>query len=181
MTGVAKFLASQKFVLRSGHADGADMAFEDGVSNPELKEIWIPWLGFNGSTSTRLPSNDAFLLAARLHPHWKKLKQGAQKLHARNGHQILGDDLQSPVSFVICWTEDGLVSGGTGQALRIAAEWGIPVFNLFNATDRSQLSEFLKVIRDGNRPLGSFDQVSILSCLSKTKKSGHDVWKLHDG
>jgi hypothetical protein len=181
MTGIAKFLASHKIVLRSGHADGADMAFEDGVIDPELKEIWIPWKGFNGSKSTLTPTNDAFILAARFHPHWKKLKEGAKKLHARNGHQILGADLQSPVSFVICWTEDGLASGGTGQALRIAHEWKIPVFNLFNPNDKSQLSEFLRVIKDGNRPLGSIDQVSLLSCLSQTRASGNDFWKLHDG
>ena len=138
MTNIAQFLASQKFVLRSGHADGADMAFEDGVAIPELKEIWIPWLGFNGSKSNLTPSNDAFILAARFHPHWKKLKDGAKKLHARNCHQVLGSDLQTPVNFVICWTEDGLASGGTGQALRIAHAWDIPIFNLFNEADRSQ-------------------------------------------
>ena len=45
---------------------------------------------------------------------------------------MLGDDLDQPVSFVVCWTPGGEVTGGTGQALRIAADpqYNIPVFNL---------------------------------------------------
>ncbi len=46
--------------------------------------------------------------------------------------QVLGSDLETPVSFVVCWTIGGKISGGTGQALRIAKDLGIPIFNLEN-------------------------------------------------
>ena len=54
----------------------------------------------------------------------------ARKFHARNCYQVLGKDLQSPSNFVLCWTPGGAVTGGTGQALRIAIDRGIPVFNM---------------------------------------------------
>lgn len=56
---------------------------------------------------------------------------------ARNSQQILGWGCASQESeFVICWTQDGATkettqrTGGTGQAIRIAIDLGIPVFNL---------------------------------------------------
>ena len=39
--------------------------------------------------------------------------------------QVLGVSLDSPAEFVLCWTADGEASGGTGQALRIAAIHGL--------------------------------------------------------
>lgn len=143
MQELAMFLARKKFVLRSGHADGADKAFESGIFNAALKEIWIPWPGFNGSNSRNFPATNAFDIAKEFHPKWGELSQGARKLHARNVHQILGKDLHTPSKFVICWTKDGKASGGTRQAMRIADHYNIPIFNLFNDSDRDKLKNFL--------------------------------------
>lgn len=79
-------------------------------------------------------------LASRFHPNFGRLSQGAQKLMARNGYQVLGYDLASPSEFVVCWTPDGCTSratrtpdtGGTGQAIAIAEAHGVPVLNLAN-------------------------------------------------
>lgn len=49
---------------------------------------------------------------------------------ARNAHQLLGNSLKSPSLFILCWTDGGRVTGGTGQALRMAPDLGIPVINL---------------------------------------------------
>lgn len=63
-------------------------------------------------------------------------------LMGRNVHQVLGDDLDNRDAysrFVLCFTADGAdgvalktsgLTGGTGQAIRIAADFGVPVFNL---------------------------------------------------
>lgn len=56
--------------------------------------------------------------------------KATQLLHARNMHIILGANLDSPVEIVICWTKDGLRSGGTGQALRLAESRDIPIYDL---------------------------------------------------
>lgn len=151
MTGSAARLAGKGYTLRSGAAAGADAAFEAGAGHK--KEIFLPWKGFNGSASHFVePTRDAKEIAASLHPSWGKLTPAAQKLMARNSHQILGEDLRSPVDFVVCWTPDGAeteaqrssTTGGTGQAIALASRWGIPVFNFARQDAGKRLLEFLK-------------------------------------
>ena len=133
MTRLGKFLSEKNIILRSGHAGGADLAFENGcdAANKANKEIWIPWKGFNNSDSKFIVSNpEAFKMASEIHPAWDRCSDGAKKLHARNMHQILGTDLKTPCNFVICYTKNGLLSGGTAQAMRLAEKYNIPVFNI---------------------------------------------------
>lgn len=132
MEEIAQRLAENGWLLRSGAADGADSAFERGCSRANgEKEIWLPWRNFNGSTSGHSsPSEDAIKMASEIHPHWDALSQGAQKLHARNCHQVLGWGLDDPVDIVICWTEGGQAIGGTRTALMIAKRHNIRVCNL---------------------------------------------------
>jgi len=118
-----------EYTLRSGGAPGADSMFEKNAIN---KEIFLPWKNFNNNKSTLFNiSSDAFIIARKYHPSYDSLSDGAKKLMARNCYQILGFDLKSPVDFVICWTKDGKNTGGTGQALRIAKDLNIPIFNLY--------------------------------------------------
>ena len=56
---------------------------------------------------------------------------------------ILGNKLDTPVQFVICYTPDGKNSGGTGLGMMIAEDHGIPVFNLFYKTVRERLNKFI--------------------------------------
>lgn len=127
MTKLARWLAKRGWILRSGGADGADKAFEKGASK---KEIYLPWAGFNGSNSMLTEATkDALNLAPQYHPAWDRLSEGAKKLHARNCHQILGVNLDTPSSLVICYTKDGKGQGGTGQALRLAKDYNIPIFD----------------------------------------------------
>ncbi len=142
MEKIAARLAALGFTLRSGGAPGADQAFERGARRVGGKvEVFIPWPGFEGyrpGPEVSLYSPQAVSMAAELHPAWKKLSEGARKLMARNCHQVLGASLTNPVEFVICWTPDGaetaaecsLTTGGTGQAIRLASKWGVPVVNL---------------------------------------------------
>lgn len=139
MTRVAQRLAHHGYTLFSGGAPGADQAFEAGAVH---KTIFLPWHGFQSRLPAAhdqdQPSADAFRVAALLHPAWGHLAPSAQRLMARNTHQILGADVRSPVDFVVCWTPDGCeteserrrTTGGTGQAIALASRWGIPVFNL---------------------------------------------------
>lgn len=72
----------------------------------------------------------AMELAAEVHPNWAACSDAARKLHARNCYQILGLNLDNPVSDVVCWTPGGKGEGGTGQAIRLAKKLGIPVWDL---------------------------------------------------
>lgn len=132
MTGAAVQLYDMGYTLHSGGAIGADEAFATG-----------------GGARSRIYTVDdvtsaAIELAKHYHPTWHKLSMIGKSLMARNGFQVLGDDLVSPVDFVACWTPYGEVRGGTGQALRIAMDplWNIPVFNLYYPHNYSHLLSF---------------------------------------
>jgi hypothetical protein len=139
MIEIAQHLSSLNWILRSGHADGADLAFEEGAKD-ELAEIWLPWASFNSDkkkckyhTHKIISPTDtkAFDSINKYHPNPSSLSHGARSLMARNYRQIVGLD-SSDSQFVICWTSDGKDSGGTGQALRIARDRNISVYNLYN-------------------------------------------------
>ncbi|WP_207767812.1 hypothetical protein [Heyndrickxia camelliae] len=121
-TKIAAYFSLKGLTLRSGGADGADKSFENGCDRVNgTKEIYLPWRGFEKSNSKLVVSNiEAFEIAEKFHPNWNRLSDGAKKLQARNSHQVLGYDLESPSNFIICWTKNGKGQGGTGQALRIA-------------------------------------------------------------
>ena len=148
MSKLATALEREGYILRSGGAGGADDAFESGVVNPQNKNIYLPWKGFNGRTSTfyNIP-NKCFELAKTIHPAWNKCSQGAQKLHARNTQQILGTELDSPSKFVVCWTSDGTAIGGTATAIKLARKNGINVYNLHNA---DAMERVMKLINKHN-------------------------------
>lgn len=132
---VMKFIASdllmKNYILRSGGAGGADSAFESVIPSDDMKEIYIPWKKFNNRSSTLYPpSEDAYNLASSIHPSWNKLSKARKLLHARNCHQVLGYDLTTPSRFLICWTTDGRLTGGTSTAIKIAMHNDIPILNL---------------------------------------------------
>lgn len=128
------------FILRSGGATGADTAFENGVRGDANKEIFIPWAGFNGRMSgIILPEDERYTkLVHETHPLKDKIKRVELLFHQRNCCQVLGLNLDRPSKFVLCWTPDGaenkttVRTGGTGQAIRIANRYNIPVFNMRN-------------------------------------------------
>ena len=133
MTKLASDLEDLGFVLRSGAAPGADAAFERGVKDEHNKHIYLPWKGFERHASSRVVSSpEAFNVAMKVHPRWNALTQGGKRLHARNVHQVLGDDLRTPSKFLVCWTRNGEEVGGTRTAIVLAKSHSVPVFNLWN-------------------------------------------------
>jgi hypothetical protein len=153
MERVAQRLAARGYILRSGCADGADTAFEKGaqLAGGQM-DLWLPWHGFNGRKGRfNLPGEAHLEVASQSHPGWARLPMAVRLLHARNVGQIVGGDLAQPVDFVLCWTRDGCESaaersartGGTGTAIHVASERGIPVFNLARDGARDRLAEFV--------------------------------------
>lgn len=141
MEKVAEALEKQGWILRSGGAEGADSAFERGVKAMENKQIF---------RANQPICEAAFATVDRYHPSPDRLGTFPRRLMARNAYQVLGPDfgktgenLQPPSSMVICWTPDGCRrhserlygTGGTGQAISIADDKGIKVFNLRNQED----------------------------------------------
>jgi len=139
MKKIAIKLSELGYCLRSGGADGADSAFEAGA---RFKRI------FTANQATP----EAIKIAAKFHPAWHRCGEYARKLHGRNSFQVLGENLNTPSSFLICWTRDGATShtersiktGGTGTAISIANHYNIPVFNLNRPKHFKRLSDFIK-------------------------------------
>lgn len=130
-----------RFILRSGGAEGADTACYNGcVAYNGAKEIYIPWKGFGLVKDGIVPFQDeyaepAMKIAEAFHPNWKACSRAAKLLHTRNVAQVLGPDLKSLSKFVVCYTDKGQGKGGTGQALRIAHEYEIPIYDLGRGLD----------------------------------------------
>lgn len=147
---LAAHMARQGYVLRSGAAEGASTIFEKGcVEANGKKAIYLPWRGFNSNNSTlfNLPER-AMSIAKDFNPAWSTLSESAKKLQARYALALLGPELNNPSVCVICYTAGGKQKGGTGQALKIAKKYNIPIFDLgeYEATPdilKSKLIEFL--------------------------------------
>lgn len=143
--------------IHSGNAPGADQAFAQGGNevNPESVHLHLPWPSFEKDKIVR--GNHVHLLeshpageeklrsvAARFHPVWPRLSQGARKLHTRNV-SILFPGIRERVDLVLAWPSNRPGGGGTGQGLRIAEGYGIPIEDLHHAygeTPRTVLTQF---------------------------------------
>lgn len=138
------------WTLRSGGAPGADTAFEGGATifgDYSRVEIYLPWGGFEQRLDALVarthPQRQAYIIAKQHHPTWERLTEGGRNLQARNAHQILGYDVTRPVlsKFVLCWTPKR--GGGTGTALRIAAAYNVPAWDLATSEARERIEAML--------------------------------------
>lgn len=160
MKDVAQRLGSLGYTLRSGGADGADIAFEYGSDDANgNKEIYIPWddmktdhgriYRHNGRDVFKFDlspkKEDAMILASEIHPAWDRCSQAAQKLHARNMFQVLGYRLDTPSKFLICYAipQGDSVKGGTRTAFECAKKHGIPVFNMYREDVQERFIKYL--------------------------------------
>ena len=150
---IAGWLARSGWHLSSGGADGADSAFAGGAP-VDQRTIWLPWRGYNGhrGSDCRVLSAAAMAacigIAAPLHPAWERCSPAVRKLHARNA-AVLGLTLDRPVDAVVAFTAEGRIERGTGMAIRIAEDRGIPVFNLGSMTPRAVCERLAAIRRAG--------------------------------
>jgi hypothetical protein len=171
MAKFAKKCCSLGYIGRSGGADGCDISLEIGVRDyiAEEKlplmatgiymEVYLPWKDFNKRNSEtegyytleRLHNKQtAEVIASETHPAWDRCKQGAQKLHTRNVYQLLGQDLETPSRFVLCWakpkyndrrTEE--VQGGTATAVKLGIKNGVEIINLYHEDQFNRVKDWI--------------------------------------
>ena len=152
MVKIAQQLGEQGYTLRTGGALGADTAFMTGAMSGNFPiKVYLPSSWFLGlkhnpkngffDSSTAPTWNEALELVNKYHPAPDKLGSFARKLMARNAYQILSTTLKDPVDFVICWTKGGKLVGGTAQAMKIAMDFGVPIYNLANVEDIQRLNK----------------------------------------
>jgi len=136
---IAIRLASIGYTLNTGAAKGADQAFANGaLGGFGTVQLFLPWTTYEQEWISSLSGDvqlhvlqpadtEAYQSVYDYHPYAQNLSGGIIKLHARNFCIMRGVDK------VFCWTPNGAITGGTGQAIRIALDRGIPVYNLGNA------------------------------------------------
>jgi len=133
-TELASEARERDWWVRSGHAHGADYAFEKGAR--ERCIAYLPWNGFNadletlGATKVEPLREDVLKIVYKHEPYAKDLSDGVKRIKSRNVYQVLGVNLKAPSDVVVCWTIDGDVVGGTALAIKIANTHGIPVVNV---------------------------------------------------
>jgi hypothetical protein len=163
MTCIAAALERGEWVLRSGGADGADAFFEAGVISDTMKEIYLPWKKFNKSTSQLFKSlPEATEIAKSIIPHWEHLNHAGRALHTRNVHQVLGQDLHTPSSLLVCWTNEAHELGGTATAIKLARKNHIPILNFGKFEDQST-ANLLEQFSAFYEFSGDFEPVSLIS------------------
>lgn len=160
MVKLASKLATEGYTVRSGGADGADTCAEQGVDSlgteySHMKEIYLPWRGFNGRYNKFPPYyiadkldgyKKAREIAEETHPAWDRCSDGAKSLHTRNVMQVLGKDVDTPSLFVVFWAvpKSGTqVSGGTNTAVQLAIKHGVKTINLYHEHERLKIVEYL--------------------------------------
>ena len=148
---IGQHMARKGYVLRSGAAEGASAAFEQGCDSVKgQKEIYLPWRGFNGNRSELFTVPDrAYDIMKNFNFAWETLSESAKKLQARYVLTVLGEDLRTPSRCIICYTKDGKRKDGTKRALQIAKKHNIPIFDMGRFEDevdvmRLRFIEFLE-------------------------------------
>ena len=157
---IAILLAHDSHVCSTGACQGADQAFAEGAlmaGGPV--QLHIPWKSYEQAWRAKLKGNirtcilndsdvEAYNSVSMFHPAFEKLSPSVKALHARN-YNILKNS-----SFIVCWTENGQPIGGTGQAIRIATYFHLPIYNLGH---KETLENMLAAIRKREHELDNYD------------------------
>jgi hypothetical protein len=141
-------------------------AYSHKNSDKSKNRIYISWEGMSGLRHD--PENgfycpqdhfenykEAAALGEKARGGWHNAGRGSVAHHSRNPYQVLGDDLNSPVDFVLTWapykSNGPQVTGGTATAVKIALERDIPVFNLIEPDLEARLEFFCNVVHAQHR------------------------------
>jgi len=148
----AQYLGSLGYTCRTGACRGPDQAFAEGtMEGSGYVKLFLPWFSYEKDWIVSLRYNpqirvlntqtdiQAMNSVRDYHPNPDALKPTVVKLHARN-FLILG----SSSAPIICWTPNGAVVGGTGQALRIANDRGASITNLGNPQTMTEVKRQLR-------------------------------------
>lgn len=143
-------IAGLGYVLRSGDASGSDnacqlgylQAYKDGFIGAPY-EAYVAWNSWRANPRTKLswliyPGQlrdwrRAELTMNWIHPAANKLRRGGRALHTRNIFQVLGLDLNTPSTGLVCCADadrNGVPKGGTRTAWVMARRRDIPCLNI---------------------------------------------------
>jgi hypothetical protein len=149
------YIRHKGYWARSGHASGADYAFEKGAKENCI--VYLPWQGFNDKLPivghvryNYKPEVEERALDAVLshEPYVAKLSDAIKKIKCRNVYQLVGEKLNSPSDLVVCWTLRGEPVGGTGLVIKMARQAEIPIINLGCLWDPEPITNIDDLIKE---------------------------------
>lgn len=161
MQAIAYIICKQGHTLRSGKADGADLAFQRGLELAYFEtkqgsgEIYLPFENWHRQYCSlwdiyvRSPNSiqKSLTIVSKVHGNWKKVRPEYRAYHIRNAFQVMGPRVSEDEvsSFVLFWAPevDDIVSGGTATAVHLARSLNIPTFNMCGSGP-NQLCKFLR-------------------------------------
>ena len=105
---IAKKLEALGYTARVGGFEGIEETVEKATTK---NEIHLPWREFGQKQSRFTFTTDrAMAIAKMFHPTFDTMKKSVQLFLAKNARLIMGDKMNSPALFLLCWTEDGVES-----------------------------------------------------------------------
>lgn len=146
---------------------GAKVAYDAMVQIfPELPprqysnvlSVHLPWPGFNGQQVNEYegyfytePTEASLEIVKKYHPAGSNLAKGPKSMMARNTLQVMDRHMNRLARFVVCETPDGAYtgqmtsfkSGGTGQAIRIASDRMVNVYNLKHPPHFKKITDWI--------------------------------------
>jgi hypothetical protein len=191
MTELAYYLDRTGWTLRSGGSWGADEAFQKGVSS-DFSNIFLPkpnWRKEDGIQGVCISDKDLIrdamytITKYNVHEDWDHLLNSrgdgalmTVKLHTRNVFQVLGDNLKNPSKFFVCYTRDGATTveettkdtGGTRTALRLAAIFNVPIFNLAKMEHELRIRNWIEEMKE--QELAKSSKIEIVQTNNFQKK-----------
>lgn len=133
---------------------GGNLNIEELVEkNIERKEIHLPWRNFNEKESKlTFNTKPSFILAKQFSPVYDRLPDAVKAILARNVRLILGNNLKSPLLFLITWSRDGVESakyrtaqtGNVGHVIAMADMLRVPIFNISKQDSIDRLKQYLQ-------------------------------------
>lgn len=167
MTQFTSILIEIGYVIQSGGCPlgpdrSATIAIQRHKTTDKSKHrIYISWDGMNDMYHD--PSNGVYcpkahyenypiarIMAEATRGGFYGLYEKGEAHHSRNPYQVLSDDLNTPVDFVLTWAKPkgktGGVAGGTGTAVGLANAHGITVYNLYNPDVEDRVRNLVRTV-----------------------------------
>ena len=131
----------------------ATLGAEDKVA------IYTAWAGYGkddindrSKIVVHAPSEKAYRIATKYNTSFNKLKPAIRAFIARDMAALLGEDSNTPIDFLLCWTENGEekkkeLTTNTGKLrnmIYLCNEFNIPVFNLGKSDAIDRFKQYLK-------------------------------------
>ena len=149
---------SVHFTLRDS-LDSRDALLVGTSKHVTRRDYILPWKKFNTSVDAKVskPSKYAYEVAAYFHKAFKKIPNVVKTMIARNNHLILGAECDTPVNFIICYSDDGAdtkkkvdykTTGNISYFIEVGEELNIPIFNFKNEGAKEKLLGFLETFKN---------------------------------